>query len=61
MPCMKYVSIDIETTGLHEDECDIIEFGAVIDDLRVMAPISKLPVFHCYFIKEFYKLLVGQA
>jgi len=52
---MKYCSIDIETTGLIVDECDIIEFGAVLDDLSVVAPIDELPVFHCYFRKEYYQ------
>lgn len=43
---MRYVSIDIETTGLNPDTCDIIEFGAVIDDC--VTPIDELPQFHCY-------------
>ena len=51
---MNYCSIDIETCGIDEDKCDIIEFGAVLDDLREMAPVSSLPTFHCYFINEFY-------
>lgn len=29
---MKYISIDIETTGLDENENQIIEFGAIIED-----------------------------
>lgn len=48
-----YVSIDIETLGLDPDNCDIIEFGAVIDDLK--SPIEALPSFHCYISKEKYK------
>lgn len=39
---MKYVSIDIETLGL-DINCDIIEFGAVIEDTAI--PIDKLPRF----------------
>ncbi len=31
---MRYVSIDIETLGLDPTCCDIVEFGAVIDDLE---------------------------
>ena len=30
---MRYVSLDLETTGLNADNCQVIEFGAVIDDL----------------------------
>lgn len=46
---MKYVSIDIETLGLNPHTCDVIEFGAVIDDFKT--PIEKLPTFHCYLTK----------
>ena len=31
---MKYCSIDLETTGLNPKTSDIIEFGAVLDDLE---------------------------
>jgi len=41
-----YVSIDIETTGLDPDTCQILEIGAVIDDWTT--PVDELPVFHCY-------------
>ena len=47
---MKYASIDIETTGLDEKTCDILEFGAVLDDLSCPKPIDQLPRFHCYFL-----------
>lgn len=45
-----YVSIDIETTGLDPDVCQILEIGAVIDDW--VRPVEKLPIFHCYVINE---------
>lgn len=45
-----YISIDTETLGLNHRNCDIIEFGAVIDDLK--SPIDSLPRFHCYLVKE---------
>jgi len=50
---MKYVSIDLETTGLDPETCDIIEIGAVIDDLS--DPAIKLPQFHAYVVKESYQ------
>ena len=46
----KYVSIDIETLGLDEEYCDIIEFGAVLDDLET--PLDQLPRFQTYLTKE---------
>lgn len=41
-----YASIDLETTGLNPDTCQILEVGIVIDDW--VTPIDELPVFHCY-------------
>lgn len=51
---MKYVAIDIETTGLNPKKCQIIEFGAVVDDLRVQAPLDQLPKFQTYIRHSFY-------
>jgi hypothetical protein len=47
---LKYASIDLETTGLDEDECEIVEFGAVLDDLSRPLPLAQLPRFHCYVL-----------
>lgn len=41
-----YVAIDLETTGLNENHCQVLEFGAVIDDWHT--PIDQLPRFHKY-------------
>lgn len=51
---MRYVSIDIECTGLDPMTCDIIEFGAVLDDLNERKPVKDLPTFHCYLVKDNY-------
>ncbi len=42
----KYVSIDLETTGLDPETCQILEIGAVIDDWK--PGVEDLPTFHCY-------------
>lgn len=55
---MKYIAIDIETTGLNPKIHDIIEFAAVMDDLRNPLPLYELPRFHAYFKKDNY---VGDA
>jgi hypothetical protein len=52
---MKYVSIDIETLGLDYNWSDIIEFGAIIDDLSNPLPLEELPRFHTFIQKEKYK------
>lgn len=41
-----FVSLDLETTGLDDMTCQILEVGAVIDDWE--SPLEKLPRFHCY-------------
>jgi len=46
LPIGRYVSIDIETTGLNPEHCQILEIGAVIDDC--LTPIDDCPTFHCY-------------
>lgn len=51
---MKYVSIDIETTGLNHDICEVIEFAAVVDDLTIQAPLEKLPKFQTYILQDHY-------
>lgn len=50
-----YISIDIETTGLDHSFCQVIEFGAVIEDW--VTPVEKLPRFHCYV---YHDQIVGQ-
>jgi len=52
---MKYLSIDIETSGLDIDKCDIIQFAAVIDDLDNPQPLKELPKLNVYFLKNFYR------
>lgn len=47
---MKYVSIDTETTGLNIETCDIIEFGAVVEDTKDIRPLDELPRFHTYIL-----------
>jgi oligoribonuclease (3'-5' exoribonuclease) len=46
---MKYLSIDIETTGLSKNDCQIIEFGAIIEDTLNIKTYDFIPKFHCYF------------
>lgn len=43
---MRYCSIDIETTGLDPENCQILSIGAVIEDTNDIKPIEELPKFH---------------
>lgn len=52
---MKYLSIDLETTGLDESYCQIIEIGAVIDNTTDNIPLEELSTFHCYVTHDIYQ------
>lgn len=43
---MRYISIDIETTGLDRENNQIIEIGAIIEDTNQQLPFDKIPIFH---------------
>ncbi len=43
---MKYISIDIETTGLDPEKCQVLSIGAVIEDTNDIKPLADLPTFH---------------
>ena len=45
---MIYISMDLETTGLDAENCQILEFGAVLEDTNNILPLEDLPTFHCY-------------
>jgi DNA polymerase III alpha subunit (gram-positive type) len=48
---MEFVSIDIETLGLCPETCDVIEFGAVLENFNKIKPIEDLPKYHAYVTK----------
>ncbi len=55
---MRYVSLDLETLGTDPDNCDVIEIGAVIDQIidgEPACPIEELPVYHAYIPKDNYR------
>ena len=46
---MRYLSVDIETTGLSPSNHQIIEFAAVLEDTSNNTPVDKLPCWVTYF------------
>lgn len=52
-PRMPYLSIDIETTGLNPDTCQILEIGVVWDDW--IRPIAELPTYRRLVIHDEYR------
>jgi DNA polymerase III epsilon subunit-like protein len=58
MEMARYLSVDIETTGLDPETCDILEFGAVIDTISpdgATVPVEQLPSFHAYLARDSYR------
>jgi oligoribonuclease len=47
---MKYLSIDLETTGLDANNHQILEFGAVFEDTNNIQPMEALPTYHAYIV-----------
>lgn len=45
---MRYVSLDLETTGIDWEQHQVIEIGAVVDDTSWDRPLDDLPVYHAY-------------
>jgi len=43
---MKYLSIDIETTGLDRENCQILSVAAIVEDTKTKLPFDEIPKFH---------------
>lgn len=52
---MIYVSLDIETTGLDPQSCDVLEVGAFLEDTNNLLPREEVPSFHKYLWREIYR------
>lgn len=49
---MKFISIDVETTGLDHEFNQILSIGAVIEDTLNPVPFEELPKFHAVIKRE---------
>lgn len=49
---MKYASIDIETTGLDENQCQILSIGVVIEDTNNLLPFEDAPKLHLALVSN---------
>lgn len=49
---MKYLSIDIETTGLNPENHQILSVGVVVEDTTKKLPFNEIPKFHCAIVLE---------
>ena len=43
---MIYLSIDVETTGLEKDRCQILSIGAILEDTTKKLSFEEIPKFH---------------
>lgn len=55
---MRFLSIDLETTGLDPRYDEIIQFGCVLDEIGNSVPVSELPSFAAYIDRKRWN---GQA
>ena len=49
---MKYVSIDIETSGLNYDMNHVLSIGAIIEDTNNKLPYEELPKFNAIVLQN---------
>ena len=54
---MKYLSIDIETTGLDAEKHQVLSVGVIVEDTTNKLPFKEIPKFHCAIVRE---EIVGQ-
>lgn len=57
---MKYVSIDIETTGLNPETCEILSIGAIVEDTNKKLSFDEIPKFHCAIKKASRDIVSGE-
>lgn len=49
---MKYVSIDIETSGLDPENNQVLSIGAVVEDTTKKLPFKDIPKFYCIVLQR---------
>jgi DNA polymerase III epsilon subunit-like protein len=57
---MKFISIDTETTGLNPDTCQLLSFGAIVEDTEKKLPFNQIPKFHCAILRGERDILQGE-
>jgi hypothetical protein len=57
---MIYISIDTETTGLNPENCQLLSFGAIVEDTNKKLPFDQIPKFHCAVLRGERDILQGE-
>ena len=45
---MRYLSIDIETTGLNHQTCQLLQVAGIVEDTKTLLPREKCPQFNIF-------------
>ena len=57
---MIYISLDTETTGLNPETCQLLSFGAIVEDTEKKLPFDEIPKFHCAILRGERDILQGE-
>lgn len=57
---MIYISIDTETTGLNPETCQLLSFGAIVEDTEKKLSFDQIPKFHCAILRSERDILQGE-
>ena len=57
---MRKIALDIETTGLNPETCQILSIGAVIEDTQKQLAFEEIPKFHCAILKNERDIISGE-
>jgi DNA polymerase III epsilon subunit-like protein len=57
---MIYISIDTETTGLNPETCQLLSFGAIVEDTEKKLPFEEIPKFHCAILRGERDVIQGE-
>ena len=52
--------MDTETTGLNPDTCQLLSFGAIVEDTEKKLPFNQIPKFHCAILRGERDILQGE-
>jgi hypothetical protein len=49
---MNYISVDLETTGVDTERCQILSFSGILEDTNKLLDFLEIPKFNIYVLRE---------